>query len=408
MCLYVLQVLQSTIKEKDQNVTDHATLVTKLTGKVEANDETLDHLREHVEKSDHELKLERERFNLRLTESQKYFEETLKEQEDSMSKLRKTVQDKEGELFCAETDLRELITRHERDIQKIMSKGEVNIQDPIIQMLEQKLNDTNEVLEGKIKVIEILQKESSQKERELQESREVQKSFKEKIQQMSEQMMLFQADLVDMEEQWQLERKKYATKIDDIVEKHDHESTEKEIEIQGLKSSGDQLQIAYNQSVAHYSALQERYHQLIKPGDACVAAAGDIVKGTADKYNACGSEDIEKLQTMLKEKDHQLEELECLKQKSESLTELFREKQEESERYKALLEEKDQELEAFQRGVEDVGASHKGGNAKMLKIKAQLTAKVKSLEKEIAQLKQVNSVADILISEDNIYVNSFV
>jgi chromosome segregation ATPase len=365
-------------------------LVTKLTGKVESNDEVLGQLREQVDKSGHDLQQERERFNLRLTESQKYFEETLKEQEESLAKLRKTITDKEGELLVAENDLRELITRHERDIQKIMSKGEVNIQDPVIQMLEQKLKDTNEVLEGKIKVIEVLQKESSQKEKDLEESREIQKSFKEKLQQMSEQMMLFQANLVDMESQWQVERKKYEHKISELVEKHEQESTEKDIQIQSLKSSADQLEGAYNQSVTQYSALQERYHQLATTG-----ARGETTDKPGDIHKGGGgdSENIETLQAMMKEKDQQLEELECLKQKSESLTQMFREKQEESEKYRQRLEDKEKELEVLQKGAtEDSGATSKGGDTKMLKMKAQLTAKVKSLEKEIAQLKKVCSL----------------
>lgn len=363
-------------------------LITKLTEKVENNDEVLGQLKEQVDKSEHELKQERERFNLRLTESQKYFEETLKEQEESVVKLRKTVKDKEGELLVAENDLRELITRHERDIQKIMSKGEVNIQDPVIQMLEQKLKDTNEVLEGKIKVIEVLQKESSQKEKDLEESREIQKSFKDKLQQMSEQMMLFQANLVDMESQWQVEKKKYESKICEIVEKHENENTEKEIQIQSLKSSAEQFESAYNQSVSQYSALQERYHQLVKPGG---AVSGSMAQKSGDGHKGDGdASDIEHLKVLLKEKDQQLEELECLKQKSESLTEILREKQEENEKLKKLLEEKEHELESVHKGATDEsGASQKGGDTKMLKMKAQLTAKVKGLEKEIAQLKKV-------------------
>lgn len=363
-------------------------LITKLTEKVENNDEVLGQLKEQVDKSEHELKQERERFNLRLTESQKYFEETLKEQEESVVKLRKTVKDKESELLVAENDLRELITRHERDIQKIMSKGEVNIQDPVIQMLEQKLKDTNEVLEGKIKVIEVLQKESSQKEKDLEESREIQKSFKDKLQQMSEQMMLFQANLVDMESQWQVEKKKYESKICEIVEKHENENTEKEIQIQSLKSSAEQFESAYNQSVSQYSALQERYHQLVKPGG---AVSGSMAQKSGDGHKGDGdASDIEHLKVLLKEKDQQLEELECLKQKSESLTEILREKQEENEKLKKLLEEKEHELESVHKGATDEsGASQKGGDTKMLKMKAQLTAKVKGLEKEIAQLKKV-------------------
>lgn len=354
-------------------------LITKLTGKVETNDEVLTQLREQVEKADHDLKQERERFNIRLIESQKYFEETLREQEENVEKLKKALGDKEKDLATAENDLREIINRHEQDIQKIMAKGEVNLQDSVIQMLEQKLKDTHDVLEGKIKVIEVLQKESSQKDRELEESKGVQRSFKEKLQVMSEQMMLAQANLVDMESQWQDQKKKYESKISEITEKHEHEITEKELQIQSLQSSGSQLEAAYSQSTAQYSALQERYHQLVSQGgagDATVSAkVAELSPGETN------SQDLETLKLQVKTRDQEIEELMCFKQKSESLTLLLQEKEDEITRLQKSVEEK-------LKGSENTEGA-KSGDAKMLKIKAQLTAKVKSLEKEIAELKKV-------------------
>lgn len=376
----VIQVLQYTIKDKDQIVIDQAMLVTKLTATVESNDEVLGHLREEVEIANHELKLERERFSLRLTESQKYFEETLKEQEENVSQMRKLVQDKEAELKVAENDLRETLTRHERDIQKIMSKGEVNIQDTVIQMLEQKMKDTNEVLEGKIKVIEMLQKECAQKDTELRESKELQRTFKDKLQQMSEQTMLLQTNLNDMESQCQEERRKHESKISELVEKHENECTEKDIQIQNLKSAADQLEGAYNQSLAQYSALQERYDQVIKPGGAVLAFNEDIKAPASGKAESDAGV-IERLH-------EQLAEVESLKQRTESLTELLQVKEKEIEKYHQQLEDKEQELQKLQTGQEEQTTSSKGGDTKLLKVKAQLTAKVKNLEKELDQLRK--------------------
>ena len=386
-----MQLLQATIKEKDQSVVDQALLISKLTGKVEANDETMGHLMEQVQKAEHSLKHERERFDVRLTESQKYFEETLREQEEGMAKLRKALQDKEAELLVSENDLRELLTRHEKDIQTIMSKGDVDIQDQVVQMMEQKLKDTNEVLEGKLKVIEVLQKESSQKEQELNENKEIQKSFKDKLQVMSEQMMLFQTNIADMESQWQEERKKYETKINDMVEKHEAELTEKELRIQSLTSSVSQLEAAYTQSSAQYNTLQDRYHNLLKPGGAKPVQESPVAEDSDENQNALVTDlndKVERLQSLLKEKEQDYEQIECLKQKLETLTAILKEKENELSETTQKLEEKEMECDHL-KSIED--GESKGSDQKALKMKAKYTSKIKSLEKEISDLRQVST-----------------
>lgn len=380
--MFFLQILQSTIKEKDKNVSDQAMLITKLTAKVETNDEVLTQLTEQVEKADRELKQERERFNIRLIESQKYFEETLKEQEDSIAKLKKTLTDRERALLTAENDMAELISRHERDIQKVMSKSEVNLQDSVIQMLEQRVKDTNEVLDGKIKVIEMLQKDASQKDKDLEESIEIQKNFREKLQNMSEQMMLSQASLADMESHWKEEKQKYESKIAELVEKHEHETTEKEMQIQSLKSSSSQLEVAYSQSAAQYSSLQERYHHLVSQGGA--GDATDSVKTKSDETSdRISDQNVDMLKSHLKARDQEIEELICFKQKCDSLSEMLREKQDENEKLKKELD--------GDKGAE-TSDSGKSSGAKMLKMKAQLTARVKALEKELIDLKKVGCI----------------
>jgi hypothetical protein len=63
-----------------------------------------------------------------------------------------------------------------------MAKGEGDLHDEVMRMLEQKLKDTHEVLDGKVQVIGVLQKEVADKERELQENKESIRVLKDKLQ----------------------------------------------------------------------------------------------------------------------------------------------------------------------------------------------------------------------------------
>lgn len=179
---FILQILQASIKEKEQSFNDHTALIAKLTARIENNEEAHDMTRENLRKAEHLLKSETDRFHIKLTETQKYFEEMLAELDSECQQLKNTIREKDKELTTRENDLREVIVRHEQDIQRIMSKEEVNIQDEIIRMFEQKLKDTNDVLEGKARVIEVLQKESADKEKELQENKDALKMLREKLQ----------------------------------------------------------------------------------------------------------------------------------------------------------------------------------------------------------------------------------
>lgn len=264
---FFIQILQTTIREKDQNIQGQAMLISKLSAKVENYEEEIAEMKEQVEKANHALKLESEKFDMKLRETQKYFEESLQESQGLVASLRENVKVKDDELLMRENDLRELISRHEKDIQRIMAKGEVDLQDHVLKMLEQKLKDTNEVLEGKIKVIEVLQKEVTAKDREIEEGLHVQKNFKEKLQTTSEQLMLMQANIVDMEIQWKDEKKKLDAKIRDLIEKQELERTEKELTVQTMQGQLYQYQTAYTQAVTQYNSLQERFHHSTRPGE---------------------------------------------------------------------------------------------------------------------------------------------
>lgn len=371
-----IQILQTTIREKDQNIQGQAMLISKLSAKVENYEEEIAEMKEQVEKANHALKLESEKFDMKLRETQKYFEESLQESQGLVASLRENVKVKDDELLMRENDLRELISRHEKDIQRIMAKGEVDLQDHVLKMLEQKLKDTNEVLEGKIKVIEVLQKEVTAKDREIEEGLHVQKNFKEKLQTTSEQLMLMQANIVDMEIQWKDEKKKLDAKIRDLIEKQELERTEKELTVQTMQGQLYQYQTAYTQAVTQYNSLQERFHHSTRPGGAVPAAQVQPVEETklqAPEQMDATAQVMADLKGKLLEKEKIIKELEHFKSDFEAAHVQLEDLQKK-------MDSKVEELKKNLKAAEDT-------SAKNLKQKAQLTAKIKTLEKENGELK---------------------
>lgn len=373
---FFIQILQTTIREKDQNIQGQAMLISKLSAKVENYEEEIAEMKEQVEKANHALKLESEKFDMKLRETQKYFEESLQESQGLVASLRENVKVKDDELLMRENDLRELISRHEKDIQRIMAKGEVDLQDHVLKMLEQKLRDTNEVLEGKIKVIEVLQKEVTAKDREIEEGLHVQKNFKEKLQTTSEQLMLMQANIVDMEIQWKDEKKKLDAKIRDLIEKQELERTEKELTVQTMQGQLYQYQTAYTQAVTQYNSLQERFHHSTRPGGAVPAAQVQPVEETklqAPEQMDATAQVMADLKGKLLEKEKIIKELEHFKSDFEAAHVQLEDLQKK-------MDSKVEELKKNLKAAEDT-------SAKNLKQKAQLTAKIKTLEKENGELK---------------------
>ena len=72
----------------------------------------------------------------------------------------------------------------------------------------------------------------------------------------SEQLMLVQANFVDQENQWKEDRQRLEVKVKDTVEKHEHELSEKELQVQTLRTSLTELESAYSQAASQYNALQ--------------------------------------------------------------------------------------------------------------------------------------------------------
>lgn len=383
---FFIQILQTTIREKDQNIQGQAMLISKLSAKVENYEEEIAEMKEQVEKANHALKLESEKFDMKLRETQKYFEESLQESQGLVASLRENVKVKDDELLLRENDLRELISKHEKDIQRIMAKGEVDLQDHVLKMLEQKLKDTNEVLEGKIKVIEVLQKEVTAKDREIEEGLHVQKNFKEKLQTTSEQLMLMQANIVDMEIQWKDEKKKLDAKIRDLIEKQELERTEKELTVQTMQGQLYQYQTAYTQAVTQYNSLQERFHHSTRPGGAVPAAQVQPVEETklqAPEQMDATAQVMADLKGKLLEKEKIIKELEHFKSDFEAVHVQLEDLQKK-------MDSKVEELKKNLKAAEDT-------SAKNLKQKAQLTAKIKTLEKENGELK-------VRMTEDLMYL----
>ncbi|ESO94726.1 hypothetical protein LOTGIDRAFT_160959 [Lottia gigantea] len=349
----VIEILQSSLKEKDQNVQDQAMLIAKLTAKVEQSEEHNSLLNEQLQKREHDLKIETDRFSLKLSESQKYFEETLSEREAELRKLHENISIKEKEVLTSQNDIREIINRHERDIQSIMSKSSMNIEDAVINMMEQKIKDSNEVLEGKIKVVEIMQSEMTGKDEELRKNREALRNLKDKLQVTSEQLLLIQANFVEMEAQWRDEKSKLETKVKSLVEKHETEVSEKDLQMQSLQMSLTQYESVYVQASVQYSSLQERYQQTFN--ELQKVKEGNQPSSVQTSLSSSVSE-IQELRTIN----------ECLK------TEI------------AL---KTDELEILKKSTVEDTKSEKS-EAKMLKMKAQMTSKIKTLEKELEGLRQ--------------------
>ena len=67
-------------------------------------------------------------------------------------RLRQVIEVKNKELATRENDLREIILKHERDLEVILQKENISIEDHVRKVLEGKLKDTSDLLDGKVGV----------------------------------------------------------------------------------------------------------------------------------------------------------------------------------------------------------------------------------------------------------------
>ncbi len=182
----MLQLIQGTTTDRDQELKDQASLVENLTGKVETYEEKLAILTEKLQQTEAKSESETENFTLKLEvktcwgqilwkatslfenallapdkcfrsrsknhfiavswrldqlsasgsylflqETQKYFQDTIDQRDAELQSLKEMLRAKETEIEQKKEDLKQVTTKHEREIQQILSKGEVNIQDEV-------------------------------------------------------------------------------------------------------------------------------------------------------------------------------------------------------------------------------------------------------------------------------------
>ena len=82
--------------------------------------------------------------------------------------------------------------------------------------------------------------------------------------------MLVEARLVDQETVWNKERENMDRKMVEITEKHEHEISEKELHLQSLQRSVNEMESAYQAAISQYSVLQV----YMPPVDVCLPAGG--------------------------------------------------------------------------------------------------------------------------------------
>ena len=88
---------------------------------------------------------------------------------------------KDKEILCHEQDTRDILLRHEREIQQLTSKGNMVVQDDILALYEHKLNDLNGLLDKKNTLIENLQAEAAEMEKKITFCKSSMKTLKEKL-----------------------------------------------------------------------------------------------------------------------------------------------------------------------------------------------------------------------------------
>jgi chromosome segregation ATPase len=263
-------------------------------------------------------------------------------------KLKSVIQDKDDELLAKDDDTQRLLDKQQQDLEKLATTGGVNLQDEVFKMLEQKVKDTNEVLSSKVKVIEVLQGELGVKDKKICD-------LEEKLQVTAEQLTLLQENFVAMETQWKEEKHQLAARVTG-------DGRGSSADMQQLQAAVAQYENAYAQIVSQYQILQAEYNQL--------------------KADKSGESSLESELLSLREQ---------VVEKSEKVSDLER-----------RLEEG------------DAGGGSGGGegkrDAKFIKYKAQATAKIKALEKQLAQMNKVSKVCHCLhiLFFSNIFIHNTV
>ena len=94
--------------------------------------------------------------------------------------LQERLSTREQDIAVKDNDLRDVINRHEHEVKQLASK-DVNMQDAVIQSMEQKVKDMNDVLDSKLKVIQMLQADLVLKDKVVSEKTTDMKIMQEKL-----------------------------------------------------------------------------------------------------------------------------------------------------------------------------------------------------------------------------------
>ena len=401
-CLFpVFQLLQSSLKEKSGSFDSQGVMIERLTSKVESSEERIALLEEQLEESNKKLHGQSGDFDMKLRETQTYFEETLTEKDTEISRLIDVIGTKDQEIQLREEDLRQLIVRQERELQRLVSKGEVNIQDEVLKMLEQKLKDTNEVLSSKAKVIQVLQAEVAEKEKVMATHLSAQRSLKEKYDMTREQMRLMQENFVSIEATWkadkaQLEAMRAATE------------QQRQSEVSQLHAGLTQYQTAYSQVAAQYQQVcqQLQQQQAAQPQEQLVKQLQEQIQQLASSSGEQQQQLVSSLQESLSSQltavSGDQEEQKALRQQILDLQSATATHQQEQDTLQAKLTQAHKDLEEAKAQLttsksaaasSETPDSPSRPDAKLLKYKAQATAKIKKLEKQLEELKQVGCIS---------------
>ena len=261
--------------------------------------------------------------------------------------LLEKVSAKDSELALRDNDLRDVINRHEQEVKRLASKADVNMQDELLQVMEQKVKDVNDVLDSKLKVIQMLQSDLGIKDKALADKDSDFKLMQEKLAVTSEQVRILQDTLTSTEAQWKKEKQTYEQLARETPAASRSSDADSSAHIEQLTASVKQYESAYQQLSAQHSALQQEYTRMSN--------------SAAEQQSQ--PLDLQAVQEELKAKSDKIEVLE-------------------------------KQLSSAEPGASAESASGGGKpDAKFLKYKAQTTAKIKNLEKQIEQLKKVACVS---------------
>lgn len=254
-----------------------------------------------------------EGFEARLSESRQEYEDILQQKDAQMTSLRDMLRDNDT--------------------------GAVSGQDDATKMMEQKVKDTQDVLSSKLKVIEVLQAESSDKEKLTLEQGTSIKNLTDKLAVTSEQNQILQQNFVEMETQWKEEKEQLCVQLKSSADSHDGAMEERAGQLQQLHSAVQQWEAAYTQVNSQLTTLQTQHTQL--------QSQLETEKQSADE----GRQSHTKLEDTLRD-----------------------------------LEAKNKTIQDLEKKLEEINAK---ASAKFTKLKGQSTAKVKALEKQLEEVQQV-------------------